>query len=82
MDVWNGWVTDTSVLGFAPTLRFLWSRRLCRLYSNNNDYGLERLTRTGLKRLHVLYKYTLSKFNANNIDTRDRDTCQLSEWCA
>ena len=36
-------------------------------YNNNNDY-LERLTRTGPKRLHVLYKYTLSKFNAYNMN--------------
>ena len=31
--------------------------------NNNNEY-LEQLTRTGHKRLHVLYKYILSKFNA------------------
>ena len=35
--------------------------------NNNNEY-LERLTRTGPKRLHVLYKYILSKFNAYNIN--------------
>ena len=36
-----------------------------RLHSNcvNNEY-LERPTRTGPKRLHVLYKYILLKFNA------------------
>ena len=34
---------------------------------NNNEY-LERLTRTGPKRLHVLYKYILSKFNAYNMN--------------
>ena len=28
----------------------------------------ERLTRTGPKRLHVLYKYTLSKFNGYNMN--------------
>ena len=33
--------------------------------NNNNDY-LECLTRTGPKRLHILYKYILSKFNAYN----------------
>ena len=33
------------------------------VFNNNNEY-LERLTRTGPKRLHVLYKYILSKFNA------------------
>ena len=32
--------------------------------SNNNNEYLEHLTCTGSKRLHVLYKYTLSKFNA------------------
>ena len=32
-----------------------------------NQY-LERLTRTGPKRLHVLYKYILSKFNAYNMN--------------
>ena len=37
------------------------------VYNNNNEY-LEHLTRTGLKRLHVLYKYTLSKFNAYNMN--------------
>ena len=35
--------------------------------NNNNEY-LERLTLTGPKRLHVLYKYTLSKFNAYNMN--------------
>ena len=35
--------------------------------NNNNDY-LERLTRTGPKRLHVLYKLTLSKVNAYNMN--------------
>ena len=36
--------------------------------NNNNDDYLERLTRTGPKRLHVLYKYILSKFNAYNMN--------------
>ena len=35
--------------------------------SNNNEY-LKRLTRTGPKHLHVLYKYILSKFSAYNMD--------------
>ena len=35
--------------------------------NNNNEY-LERQTRTGPKRLHVLYKYILSKFNAYNMN--------------
>ena len=35
--------------------------------NNNNEY-LEHLTRTGPKRLHVLFKYILSKFNACNIN--------------
>ena len=35
--------------------------------NNNNDY-LERLTHTGPKRLHVLYKYILWKFNAYNMN--------------
>ena len=39
--------------------------------NNNNEY-LERLIRTAPKRLHVLYKYTLSKFNANNMNARAR----------
>ena len=34
--------------------------------NNNNEY-LECLTHTGPKRLHVLYKYILSKFNAYNM---------------
>ena len=34
---------------------------------NNNEY-LERLTRTGPKRLHILYKYILSKFNAYSMN--------------
>ena len=37
--------------------------------NNNNEY-LERLTRTGPKRLHALYKYILSKFNAYNMNAR------------
>ena len=36
-------------------------------YHNNNEY-LQRLTHTGPKRLHVLYKYVLSKFNAYNMN--------------
>ena len=35
--------------------------------NNNNEY-LERLTRAGPKRLHDLYKYILSKFNAHNMN--------------
>ena len=35
--------------------------------NNNNEY-LERLTRTGPKRLHDIYKYILSKFNAHNMN--------------
>ena len=34
---------------------------------NSNEY-LERLTRTGPKHLHVLYKYILSKFSAFNMN--------------
>ena len=37
------------------------------LYNNNNEY-LERLTHTGPKRLHILYKYILSEFNAYNMN--------------
>ena len=36
-------------------------------YNNNNEY-LERLTRTGPKRLHVLYEYILSKLSAYNMN--------------
>ena len=36
--------------------------------SNNNNEYLERPTRTGPKRLHVLYKYILSTFNAYNMN--------------
>ena len=36
-------------------------------HNNNNEY-LERLTRTGSKRLHILYKYILSKINAYNMN--------------
>ena len=39
-----------------------------KLHKDNNNEYLERLTRTGPKRLHVLYKYTLSKFNAYNMN--------------
>ena len=48
------------------------------IYKQNNNECLERLTRTGPKRLHVLYKYILSKFSAYNMnshtqtDTRTR----------
>ena len=46
--------------------------------NNNNEY-LERLTRTGPKRLHVLYKYILSKFNAYkmNVHTHARTHTQI-----
>ena len=37
------------------------------IHNNNSEY-LERLTRTGPKRLHVLYKYILSKFNVYNMN--------------
>ena len=39
--------------------------------NNNNEY-FERLTRIGPKRLHVLYKYVLSKFNAYNTNAHTR----------
>ena len=35
--------------------------------NNNNEY-LERLTRRGPKRLHVLYKSIVSKFSAYNMN--------------
>ena len=41
--------------------------RCVYIYNNNNEY-LERLTHTGPKRLHILYKYILSKFNAYNLN--------------
>ena len=37
--------------------------------SLNNNECLECLTCTGPKRLHVLYKYILSKFSAYNMNT-------------
>ena len=43
--------------------------------TNNNEY-LERLNRTGPKRLHVLCKYILSKFNAYNKNAGIRDCGQ------
>ena len=36
--------------------------------TNNDDEYFERLTRTGPKRLHILYKYILSKFNSYNMN--------------
>ena len=33
----DGSVTVTDVLGFAPTLRFLWCQVLGRLYENHSD---------------------------------------------
>ena len=38
------------------------------LFNNNNNEYLELLTHTGHKRLHVLYKYILSKFSAYNMN--------------
>ena len=43
----------------------------------NNVY-LERLTRTGPKRLHILYMYILSKFNAYNTNTHAPHTSTTS----
>ena len=40
---------------------------MSQMVINNNEY-LERLTRTGPKRLHVHYRYILSKFNAYNMN--------------
>ena len=40
------------------------------MYQNNNNEYLERLARTGPKRLHVFYKYILSKFNTYNMNAR------------
>ena len=45
-----------------------YERRVFSDDDNNNNEYLERLTRTGPKRLHVLYKYILSKFNAYNMN--------------
>ena len=42
----------------------LYNEDVCKinwLYNNNNNEYLERLTRTGPKRLHVLYKYVFVK---------------------
>ena len=44
---------------------------VARTKNNNNEY-LERLTRTDPKRLHILYKYILSKFNAYNVNAHIR----------
>jgi len=52
-------------------------------YSNNNDEYLERLARTGPKRLHVPYKYILSKFNAYNMNAHTPPharTCVCEGW--
>ena len=49
------------MLGFSHVLST--EPHWARLSQTYNEY-LERLTRTGPKRLHVLYKYILSKFNA------------------
>ena len=46
-----------------------------RLHNNNTEY-LERLTHTGPKRLHVLGKYILSKFNAYNMNAHTRPHTQ------
>ena len=52
-------------------------------YNNNNEY-LEHLTHTGPKRLHVLYKHILSKFNAYNMNAHTHTcTCthtHLTHW--
>ena len=45
-----------------------WTGLKAPINNNNNNEYLERLTSTGPKRLHVLYKYILSKFNAYNIN--------------
>ena len=40
----------------------LYNKDVCKinwLYNNNNNEYLQRLTRTGPKRLHVLYKYII-----------------------
>ena len=39
-----------------------------RLTQNNNNEYLESLTHTCPKRLHILYKHILSKFNAYNMN--------------
>ena len=44
--------------------------RSCSTQSNSNNEYLESLTRTGPKRLHILYKYILSKFSAYNMNAR------------
>ena len=55
---------------FVLSAAFVFSE-ICTAYSytiiNNNEY-LECLTCTGPKRLHVLYKYRLSNFNAYNMN--------------
>jgi len=51
-------------------LTYLLPSREVRCLANNNNEYLERLTRTGRKRLHVLYKHILSKFSAYNMNAR------------
>ena len=61
--------TELPVPSTDGNLRFTLNCRDPLLYNNNNNNEyLERLTRTGPKRLHVLYKYILSKFNAYNMN--------------
>ena len=48
--------------------------------NNNNEY-LERLTRTGPKHLHVLYKYILSKFNAYNMNAHTHSRTHTDSFC-
>ena len=53
--------------GFLGSFFFLGNageENVSRYHNNNNNEYLEHLTRPGPKRLHVLYKYILSKFNA------------------
>ena len=51
---------------------------IINLHNNNNEY-LEHLTCTGPKRLHVIYKYIWSKFNAYNMNTHTH-THQSHFW--
>ena len=71
---------DCSLGSVKPVDQLVVAKLLMIKHNNNNNEYLERLTRTGPKRLHVLYKYILSKFNAYNMNVHTRTHTHASSF--
>ena len=81
-DCWNASWKQWTPANKSKDIKKLNPRKTCKvfcittqyryMYNNNNNEYLEHLTHTGAKRLHILFKYILSKFNVYNMNAHAR----------